>query len=103
MTAADDIFQAGKKTFPELSPSRDEMLQLIRKRLDGEASAEALAADEIYLACACALRDAGAIAAFERRYFSAIPAALSRLALGRDQIAEIEQLVRIKLFVAEED
>ncbi len=103
MSAAEDIYQAGRAAFPELAARRDDVLRLIRQRLEGEQEPAALAADEVYLACACALRDAAAITAFERRYFSVIPAALSRLALGRDEIAEIEQLLRIRLFVTDDE
>jgi RNA polymerase sigma-70 factor (ECF subfamily) len=103
MSAAERMFQAGRVALPDVAAPRDAMLPLIRQRLDGEDTPDALAADEIYLACACALAEPTAIAAFEQRYFSAIPAALSRLALGRDEIAEIAQLLRIRLFVADAD
>jgi RNA polymerase sigma-70 factor (ECF subfamily) len=103
VSAAERIYQAGRAALPELPASRDALLPLIRQRLDGEDTPDELAADEIYLACACALAEPAAIAAFEQRYFSAIPAALSRLALGRDEISEIAQLLRIRLFVPDAD
>jgi len=103
VSAAEQIYQAGRTAHPELVVSRDAMLPLIRDRIIGEDTPDTLAADEIYLACACALADPTAIATFERRYFPAIGAALSRLALGRDEVAEIEQQLRIRLFVADAD
>jgi len=95
------ILQAGRAAYPEVTAREADIAALVKKRLEGEAQPEQLAADEIYLACACALADSAAIAAFERRYFAAIPAALSRMSLGRDEIHEIEQLMRVRLFVAE--
>lgn len=103
MTALARILRAGQAAFPELAVPADAVAPLIEQRLDGEPTPDALAADELFLAAACALGKVDAIAAFERRYFSVIPAALSRLALGRDEIAEIEQQLRIRLFVPDAD
>ncbi len=101
MTSIERIVAAGRIAFPDIAVSVEAIAPLIRHRLEGEESPELLAADEIYLACACAIPDGSAIMAFERRYFSVIPAALSRLALARDEISEIEQQLRIRLFVAD--
>ncbi|MDQ3367587.1 MAG: hypothetical protein M3680_19370 [Myxococcota bacterium] len=100
-TAADvdRIVQVGRAVFPEITASTERLAPVIRERLEGEDPA-LLAADEIFLACACALADASAIRAFERRYFGVIPPALSRMSLGRDEIREIEQVLRVRLFVA---
>jgi RNA polymerase sigma-70 factor, ECF subfamily len=103
MSAVERILEAGRAAHPEITLAPDALEPLVRERLANEEAPDALAADEIYLACACALADPIAIAAFERRYFPAIPAALSRLALGRDEIAEIAQQLRIRLFVADDD
>lgn len=97
----DQILAAGRAAHPEVTARAEDLAALVAKRLEGEDDPDKLAADEIYLACACALADSAAIATFERRYFAAIPAALSRLSLGRDEIREIEQLMRVRLFVAE--
>lgn len=74
---------------------------LIVARLEGEEQPQALVADEVFLAAACALGDRTALGIFERTYFGVIPAALSRLSLNRDEISEVEQQLRIRLFVAE--
>jgi RNA polymerase sigma-70 factor (ECF subfamily) len=105
MAAADieRIVRAGHAALPEITVASELLAPLIGERLEGEEAPELLAADEVFLACACAVRDQNAIAAFERRYFSVIPAVLSRLALGPDDVAEIEQQLRIRLFVVEPD
>ena len=94
------ILRDGHAAWPELSVSHA-IHDLIQDRIEGEAELDTLAADENFLAGACALGDRAAVESFERRYFSVIPAVLSRLSLGRDEISEIQQVLRIRLFVAE--
>lgn len=102
MTAAvDRILEAGRAAFPAIGAPGPEVARLLTVRLDGEERPEALAADELYLAAACALGDRAALGEFEQRYFGVIPAALSRLSLSRDEIDEVTQQLRIRLFVAE--
>ena len=95
------VLEAGRQAFPELAIAAERIRPLVRQRLDGEDAPASLVPDEVYLACACALPDSRAIAAFERRYFGVIEPALWRMSLGSDQIREIEQLLRVRLFVAE--
>jgi RNA polymerase sigma-70 factor (ECF subfamily) len=102
-SAVQRILERGRAEFPAVAAGAGALEALIRDRLRGEEAPDQLDASEIYLACACALADPHAIAMFERRYFGVIPAALSRLALSRDDIAEIEQQLRVRLFVTEAD
>lgn len=99
----DRVIEHGRAQFPELAIAEDRLRPLVKQRLAAADQPDALAADEIYLACACALRDPAAIALFEKRYFGVIAPALSRMTLTRDQIAEVEQQLRIRLLVAEGD
>jgi len=96
-----DIIARGRAQYPQVTASTDALAPLVRQRLDGEECPDELDVEEVFLACACALGDRTAIAAFERRYFDVIPAALSRLSLGRDEIAEVQQTLRMRLFVAD--
>lgn len=102
MTPIERIVSEGQAALPGVAAPAAELARLIAARLENEDHPEALAPDELYLAAACALGDRAALAAFEQRYFGVIPAALSRLSLGRDEIAEVEQQLRIRLFVAED-
>ncbi|HEY5921659.1 MAG TPA: hypothetical protein VIV11_08305 [Kofleriaceae bacterium] len=95
-----DIIERGRAAHAQITVSTDALVPLVFQRLEGEERPEQLDAEELFLACACALGDATAIATFERRYFPVIPAALSRLALSRDEVAEVEQTMRMRLFVA---
>lgn len=101
LTLLERIVHDGQAAHPSVTAAVGDVMRLIAARLDGEENPEALAADELYLAAACALGDRSALGTFEQRYFGVIPAALSRLSLGRDEIAEVEQQLRIRLFVAE--
>lgn len=96
------IVRAGRAAMPDLALDDAAVARHLARRLDGEDAAEALDAAELYLACACATGNAGALAEFERRYFATLPAALSRLALARDEIDEVMQGLRVRLFVAED-
>jgi len=98
---AERIVSEGRAALPAIAAAPAELARLIRGRLEGEDKPDALAADELYLAAACALGDRTALTTFEQRYFGVIPAALSRLSLNRDEIGEVEQQLRIRLFVAE--
>src|SRR5688572_24162747 len=84
------IIAAGRAAYPDVRVAADRVLPLIRARVDGE-DVHGLAADEVFIACACATADSDAIAAFERRYFGVIGPALARMSLSRDEIRDIEQ------------
>ncbi len=99
-SALERIVSAGRAAYPEIKIAAERVLPLIRARVDGDDPA-LLASDEVFLACACASADGDAIAAFERRYFGVIAPALSRMSLSRDEIRDIEQVLRVRLFVAD--
>jgi RNA polymerase sigma-70 factor (ECF subfamily) len=61
----------------------------------------ALQMADLYIACACAAGDSGAVRAFRDRYFSSLPAVLSRVG-GDDALAdEVGQTLLEKLLVAQ--
>ena len=103
MADVDAIIDKGRAAYPQVTVGTEALAPLVQQRLQGEDHPEQLIAEEIFLACACALGDSTAITAFERAYFGVIPAALSRLSLGRDEIAEVEQILRVRLFVTDAD
>jgi RNA polymerase sigma-70 factor (ECF subfamily) len=71
---------------------------LAARRTGPEPTAERTA--ELYLACACASGVPAALAAFEQRFLSHVPAFLGRLALPDSTLTEVKQLLRAKLFVS---
>jgi RNA polymerase sigma-70 factor (ECF subfamily) len=95
----DRVLVEGAAAHPTVTVPTAAVRALVEQRLQDEDGRTPIDAGELFLACACALGDRTAITAFEQRYFGAIPAALSRLSLGRDEIAEVEQILRVRLFV----
>lgn len=87
----------GRAAWPEIA--------LDAEALAAACSARDLAAivdgKELYLAAACARGDAAALAVFDRLYAPSVRQALRRLALGPDDHADVMQLVRVRLVVAE--
>jgi RNA polymerase sigma-70 factor (ECF subfamily) len=66
------------------------------------ALAELRAAD-LFLACGCARGDAAAMTAFETGYFNEIRHGYGRLKPSGASLEDVEQLLRLKLFVADGD
>lgn len=98
----DFIVAEGGRAYADVTVDEAAVRAWIARRLDGEDAAAALDAAEVFLACACATGHGGALAAFERRYFATLPSALSRLSLAADDVAEVVQRLRVRLFVAED-
>ena len=99
--AVDRIVAAGRDAWPGSAALAPALRPRIAARLAGEDRPEQLDGAEVYLACACATGDPAALALFERTYVATVPPALSRLSLGKDDIAEVMQTLRIRLFVSE--
>ena len=67
----------------------------------GEAEVRAVRAGDVYLSLACARGDQAAIVQFERAYFGEIDRAAVRTRAGAELAAELKQILRRILFVAE--
>jgi RNA polymerase sigma-70 factor (ECF subfamily) len=68
---------------------------------DPIAALDAVCAQDLYLACACIEGVPGALAELERHAIAAIPGAMRRLDPSPAFAAEVQQIVRTKLLVAE--
>lgn len=99
-----DLHRAGTEAWPgiELAPESFVDHLAAHAPADPEALARVFAAD-LYLAGACARGDARAIRAFEEAMFGEIGRALRRQPASKIQRADLEQIVREKLFVAHGD
>ncbi len=67
----------------------------------GEAQVRSVRASDVYIALACARGDETAIVHFERAYFGEIDRAAARARAGTELAAELKQILRRTLFVAE--
>jgi RNA polymerase sigma-70 factor (ECF subfamily) len=75
-----------------LSPDEDRLTQL-----------RALVAEDLYLACACAIDLPGAVAAFDEAYLSRVPAFVARVDPSPAFADEIRQILRERLLVRRPD
>ncbi|MBP9087563.1 MAG: transcriptional regulator [Kofleriaceae bacterium] len=91
----------GRAAFPQLRVGDEVIAEILAGRFERGEHSLLLAADELFLAAACAIGDRQALEIFEQRYFGIIKPALASMRLSRDDLADVEQLLRIRLFVAE--
>lgn len=92
-------YQAGVAAWPALTVSLAEFERLAGSRCESLRDAGPDGA-ELYLACACALGDAAALAAFDRHVAPGVPAALRRMKLDAAATSDVLQQLRLRLFVA---
>lgn len=98
------LHRAGCEAWPGVTLTPEDFVEHLAAHVpaDPEALARVFATD-LYLAGACARGDARAIRAFERALFGEIGRALRRGSASEVQRADLEQIVREKLFVAHGD
>ncbi len=65
----------------------------------GEGNSVWRNASDLYLCCACASADPAALEAFESKLFSSLDGVLRRVTSSDDEIAEVKQVLRTRLFV----
>src|SRR5436190_718530 len=96
-----EIIERGRAHNPRVTVADEAISPLIRHRLEGEDHPERLDADEVFLACACALGDATAISTFEQRYFpafkGAFEAAVATLSSRERSLLELTILKRVSI------
>jgi RNA polymerase sigma-70 factor (ECF subfamily) len=105
---------AARARWPSLSLGASDFVAYLAERVEpsnrGDAAAaireidaalSRLRAEDLFLACACAGGDAGAIAAFEAAFFADADGALARVGTRGAAIDDVKQTLRSKLFVGE--
>jgi RNA polymerase sigma-70 factor (ECF subfamily) len=100
--AIDALFEQGRARWAGIDVSRDAFAAFLGDRAQDDVQLATLHGADLYLACACAAEDAGAIAAFEARYMSEVPSYLAGVERSPAIVDEVRQLVRQRLFVAED-
>jgi RNA polymerase sigma-70 factor (ECF subfamily) len=96
------LYARGRAAHPKLAVSEEAFGRRLARAMDGgpPRQLDALAVEDLYLACACAERVRGAAAAFEAEYAKVVRRAVSRAVAARDDREEAEQRVRQYLLVA---
>jgi RNA polymerase sigma-70 factor, ECF subfamily len=87
--------------WPEVRIAHERFVRFLAARLGDDASARlaALETDDLYLACGCIDRDPGALRAFDRAYVPAIERAVVSTGATPVEVADLRQIVRIRLLV----
>jgi RNA polymerase sigma-70 factor, ECF subfamily len=77
--------------------------EVLAAQLPDAASLEAWHVSDLWLAYTCARGDAAALRAFERDYLARLPMFLSKLDLEGQELADVGQALRAKLFLPDAD
>lgn len=93
------MHEAGRAAWPATTVSFAAFAAYVAARAPDPERLARLHAADLYLACACAAGDAGAIAAFEAQYLAPLPAQVARTGVTADAAAEVVQALRARLFV----
>jgi RNA polymerase sigma-70 factor (ECF subfamily) len=99
------LWEQGQAAWPDVSLDEEAFASHLASKLppDAEpAEAERRDAAGLYLACACSLGVARALAAFDRTVLSRVPEFLARIDAGSELPAEVSQVLRARLLVTEE-
>src|SRR5689334_14627162 len=98
-----EIVAQARATYPTLGLDDEVFVRALAERVDDDPSPADLAAvhgDDLFLVCACGLGDVAAINEFERRFLGPITiAAIARITGAPSVVAEVRQMLRVKLLV----
>jgi RNA polymerase sigma-70 factor (ECF subfamily) len=98
--SAESLYPRASAAWPTVALAREDFLAHLQAR--GADGAQALHAEDLYLACACAKGLPEALALFERHHLPAARQALGRRGLAADVVDEALQRLRERLLVARE-
>jgi RNA polymerase sigma-70 factor (ECF subfamily) len=95
--------QAAREAWPDLAVEPTLWSRYLGARLPRSAdlarTLPRLRVEELYLCCACASGEPGAVAAFQARYLPVVDAALRKLRLGQGLHEEVRQQLAVRLLV----
>lgn len=104
-TVLRDVIGATRRTCPTFRVPPDVFVAYLRERLPPDLpppiALRRMHTSDLYLACACARGDPGAIAAFDAHCLGQLDRALSRIGIDRDIIAEVKQQIRYRVLVGD--
>jgi len=92
----------GRAAWPDFQVSARDLVEFVGRQLTpdlADAALDGLRPADLYLACACAKGERGAIVAFDRDYMREVDIALARMRIGAPRLSDVKQLVRQRLFV----
>jgi RNA polymerase sigma-70 factor (ECF subfamily) len=93
----DAIVEAGRTRWPTIAVAPEAVTRYLARHEEPPRPAHH---GDLYLACACSLGDAGALAELDRRYLAALPGQLRHLDPRPEIAAEVGQELRARLLTA---
>lgn len=90
-----------RAAWPELDVAPERFARYLGERVAAQ-DLGAVRVEDLWAACACASGENRAIAAVEARYFRDVEAALGKMGLTADRIAEVKQGLRRVLFAGDD-
>jgi RNA polymerase sigma-70 factor (ECF subfamily) len=101
-----DLVTSARAVYPGVHVDDQAFARYLGERFAGPTAGTDLSAlhgDDLYLACACGLRDPTALKEFDRQFLGgSLDRSLARITTANTTIDEVRQLLRMKLFVDEE-
>ena len=101
--ALEDLMQAARSAWPELSLPAEVFLPYLAQRLPAEQELleglQGIRASDLFLACACARGEEQAAVLFEVHYAPEMDTALGRLNIDQTLADEVKQVMRQRLLV----
>jgi len=97
-----DLVRSARAGHPELALPDDVFMAFLAAKIAERPELAGMTAEQacdLYLACAAGNGQAAAITLLERQCFATLPPILERMGLARDDIAEVQQIVRQLLLV----
>lgn len=98
------LHEAGRAAWPGVEVPAEDFVRHLLARAPAEGTVEqrlrGLPAADLYLACACAQGDGGALAAFEEAYLAHIDALVARVDGTAAFVDEVRQRVRVRLLLS---
>ena len=105
-TVLRDVIETARCTCPTFHLSPDIFIAYLIERLPLDfpppVALRRMHTSDLYLACACARGDPGAIAAFDERCLGQLDRSLSKIGIDRDTIAEVKQEIRCRVLVGDD-
>lgn len=88
-------------TYPDIAVDSDAFLRHVAQLVRGMETRGSVRCSDLFLAYASGIGNAQALRIFELEQMSTVPAFLSKYRLDREQLVEVLQRIRERLFVAE--
>jgi RNA polymerase sigma-70 factor len=101
---ARELYDRGRKRWPELPLSFDDFVAQVRQHLSKLAGVDKseIAADDLFLVAACLRRLPGAVDRFDAYAWPQVEPVLRKKGAEPERLAEIRQVLLVRLFIADD-